>query len=342
MAGKAQTLGAPAGRSGDVRTATDQAARFLRVTALVMLAVAALVPVVTGEFYTRLAIEALLFGAIALSVDILLGFAGMLSLGQAAYFGLAAYATALLSIHVTQSFWLILIVVMPSVAILAAVFGTIAIRARGVYFALITFGAAEVLGKVANNTDFLGGSDGLIGISVPAIALPVVPDIPLTDSVWFFYAALVMIVVTYALVRRLLDTPVGSVLRGLRDNNSRVPYLGYNPFWYRLFAYVLAAQVAALGGLLYPILRGFVAPNLFGFEVSTKAVIMALVGGIGTLIGPLFGGGVITFLESVISGFTHRHLIVLGVIFVLFVLYVPDGLVGVMLKRLRARAGVGS
>jgi branched-chain amino acid transport system permease protein len=310
----------------------------LRVTGLVLLLFAALFPLWGGQFYTRLAIEAMLFGSIALSVDILLGYAGLLSLGQAAYFGLAAYITALLYLHVTQSFWLVAAVVVVSVALFSALLGTVAIRAKGVYFALITFGAAEILSKITHNTRALGGSDGLIGIPVPSLDLLGLVTIPLTNNLVFYYLVLGVLVGLYLGVRRVLNTGFGSVLRAIRDNADRVPYLGYNPFWYKLIAYVLAAEVAAFGGLMYPLLRGFVAPHLFGFEVSTKAVVMALVGGIGTLIGPLIGGGAITFLESVLGSYTERHLIVLGAIFVVFVLFLPDGLMGLM-RRVAKRRG---
>ena len=121
----------------------------------------------------------------------------------------------------------------------------------------------------------------------------------------------------------------------VRDNADRVPYLGYDPFWYKLLAYIMAAQIAAFGGLIYPLLRGFVAPHLFGFEVSTKAVVMSLVGGVGTLLGPLIGSVIITFVESFVGSYTERHLIVLGVIFIVFVLFLPDGLCG-LARRLFA------
>ena len=137
---------------------------------------------------------------------------------------------------------------------------------------------------------------------------------------------LAVVALAYLAVKRVLATPFGSVLSAIRDNASRVPYLGYDPFWYKLFAYLLAAEVAAIGGLFYPLLRGFVGPDLFGFEVSTQAVVMALVGGVGTLIGPLVGGVVITFLQSVLGSFTERHLFVLGIIFILFVRFLPGGL----------------
>jgi branched-chain amino acid transport system permease protein len=154
----------------------------------------------------------------------------------------------------------------------------------------------------------------------------------------FYYAVLIAIVAIYLATRRILDTAFGAVLLAVRENAGRVPYLGYNPFWYKLLAYVLAAEIAAFGGMIYPMLRGFVAPHLFGFEMSTKAVVMALVGGVGTLLGPLIGSPIITFMESFIGSYTERHLIVLGVIFVVFVMFLPDGLCG-LVRRLAARKG---
>jgi branched-chain amino acid transport system permease protein len=313
--------------------AAGAARRGVRGWIVPLLFAAALVfPWVAGEFYVRLAIEAFLLGAIALSVDILLGCAGLLSLGQAMYFGLSAYLTALCYLHVTQSFWLVAMIVAVAVAILAAALGAVAIRAKGVYFALITFGAAEIAGKIVHNTRAIGGSDGLIGIPVPSIALPGI-DIALRSNLTFYYVVLVAVSLVFLGVTRLLATPFGSVLAAIRDNASRVPYLGYNPFWYKLLAYLVAAEVAAVGGLFYPLLRGFVGPDLFGFEVSTQSVVMALVGGVGTLIGPLVGGVVITFLQSVLGSFTEHHLFVLGVIFILFVRFLPGGLFGLLRRR---------
>jgi branched-chain amino acid transport system permease protein len=308
-----------------------------------LLAIAVAFPWVGGAFYTRLAIEALLYGALALSVDILLGYAGLLSLGQAAYFGLAAYIAALCYLHLTQSFWLVMVIVAAVVALFSAVLGAVAIRAKGVYFALITFGAAEVLSKIAHNTRALGGSDGLIGIPVPSIQLFPMVEIALKNNIVFYYVVAVATGLLYVGIRRVLNTGFGSVLRAIRDNSDRVAYLGYNSFWYKLLAYVLAAEVAALGGLFYPLLRGFVAPDLFGFEISTQSVVMTLVGGVGTLVGPLLGGIIITFFQSVIGSYTERHLMVLGVIFVAFVLFLPDGLVGLARRTSRhSKAGGAS
>jgi branched-chain amino acid transport system permease protein len=309
----------------------------LRRVGLAMLAIAAVFPWLGGAFFTRLGIEALLLGTVALSVDILLCYAGLLSLGQAAYFGLSAYVSALLYLHVTQSFWVVWIAVIAVVGIFSVALGAVAIRAKGVYFALITFGAAEILSKIAHNTRAIGGSDGLIGIPVPRIPLLPGVSLDLSSNLVFYYFVLATLVLIYLGTRRVLGTPFGSVLRAIRDNADRVPYLGYHPFWYKLFAYVLAAQIAAFGGLIYPLLRGFVAPHLFGFEVSTKAVVVSLVGGIGTLLGPLVGSVIITFLESVIGSYTDRHLFVLGTIFVVFVMFLPDGLLGLARRLTRDR-----
>jgi branched-chain amino acid transport system permease protein len=311
----------------------------LRWLGWVLLALAVVFPWLGGPFYTRLALESFLLGALALSADILLGYAGLLSLGQAAYFGLAAYISALMFLHVTESFWLVLLVVAAVTAVFSLALGAVAIRAKGVYFALITFGAAEILSNIARNTRAIGGSDGLIGIPVPSIPLLPGYALDLKNNLAFYYAVLVAIVAIYCATRRILDTAFGAVLLAVRENANRVPYLGYNPFWYKLLAYVLAAEIAAFGGMIYPMLRGFVAPHLFGFEMSTKAVVMSLVGGVGTLIGPLLGSPIITFLESFVGSYTERHLFVLGFIFIVFVLFLPDGFCGLARRWATRRGG---
>ena len=188
---------------------------------------------------------------------------------------------------------------------------------------------------MTHNTRAIGGSDGLIGIPVPTIALFPGLEIGLSNNfVLLLRRAGRDLPDLRRHPTRSCNTGFGSVLRAIRDNADRVPYLGYNPFWYKLAAYVLAAEIAAFGGLIYPMLRGFVAPHLFGFEVSTKAVVMSLVGGVGTLIGPLMGSVIITFLEVAWSAaIPNAHLLVLGVIFIVFVMFLPDGLCGLAAAR---------
>lgn len=308
-----------------------------QLAAWTLLFAAVMVPLLGSTFYVRLAIEALLVGLLAMSIGILLGFAGLLSLGQAGFFGLAAYISALMFLNVSSSFWLVLLTVLGATTLFATVLGVVAIRTRGVYFALITFGFGEILFKIVSHSSAIGGSDGLLGIPIVTIGIGPL-EFSLADNVAFFYFVLGLLTVIYLGIGRLLATPFGLVLRGLHENESRVAYLAYNPLVYRLAAFVLAANVAAIGGMMYPPLRGFVGPNLFAFELSVKAVVMSLVGGVGTLVGPLIGGVLITFLDSIISTFIAHHSLVVGALFVACVLFFPGGLAGVLQSGLADRS----
>ena len=300
-----------------------------RGLALVYFGGVAFVPFFGNDFLIRLATEAVILGLLALSVDLLLGRVGLLSLGQAAFFGIGAYIAALTFQHLSQSLWVILACVLVSTSLVALVIGAIAIRSSGVYFALITFGVGEILTKSANNTIAVGGSDGLLGIASPILTIGGM-NVLLSNNTVFLYFALTILLLSWLAVKHLLNTPFGKVLDGLHDNSARVPYIGYQPFGYKLTAFVVAANIAALGGMLYPFLRGFVSPVLFSFEYSTKAVVMALVGGLGSLIGPIFGAGIITFGEDALSNVTRHHLFAIGAIFVIFVLYAPTGIAGAL------------
>lgn len=306
--------------------------RPFRVVALILFATAALLPLVGSTFYLRLAIEAMLLGLLALGVDILLGYAGLLSLGQAAFFGLGAYSSALLLLHVTHSIWLAFVATIALVTVCAAAIGAVVVRLHGVYFALVTLAVAEILRKIVFSTRALGGSDGIMGINPPELPL-LVARLRLGDNITFFYVVLAIVIMLCLLTYRIFSTPLGSVMAGIRTNEGRLAYLGYNTFWYKWFAFILAAQLAAVGGFFYPILRGFVSPELFSFETSTKAVIMALMGGLGTIIGPVFGSALLTAMEVALSAFTTHYLMILGVFFVLFVIYRPQGVFGGLLDR---------
>lgn len=291
-------------------------------------------------FFLRLATEALIFAGLALSVDILLGYSGLLSLGQALYFGLGAYVAAVVLKEI-PSFWVAMgaaLVVSLVVSILA---GLIANRVRGVYFALVTFGLAQVAAKAVYNTRALGASDGMIGVPIVPIDLGVA-TIMSNSPAGFFLFTLAFIVVLYAISAYLLDTPFGRVLLAIRANERRVPFLGYSTRNARLAAYVLAAVVAALSGALYPMLRGFVSPELLFFTTSGNAVITVVTGGVGTLAGALYGSVILTVLKSVIGSMTEHHLIVIGLLFMVTVIFLPKGLMGFIRPRIERLIGGGS
>lgn len=312
-------------RSGLAMRASHLLAVGLAVAALVFAAVGA---ALGDTFFLRLATEALIFGGFALSVDILLGYTGLLSLGHALYFGFGAYVSALV-LKVTPSFWAAMAVVLVATVVFGFLTGLIANRVRGVYFALVTFGLAQVAAKAVYNTRALGASDGLIGIPIVPINLGVATVMSNAPATFFLFT-LGFVLLLYAAAAYLLDTSFGRVLGALRANESRVPFLGYSTHRARLAIYVFAAVVAALSGALYPMLRGFVSPELMFFAASGNAVITVVIGGVGTLVGALYGSLILTVLKSVIGTMTEHHLIVVGLLFMAVVIFLPKGLMGVV------------
>ena len=315
-------------------------ASHLLVAGLVLasLVFATIAAAMNDTFYLRLATEALIFAGLALSVDILLGYTGLLSLGQALYFGLGAYLSALV-LMVIPSFWAAIGATAVASAIAGLIGGFIVHRVRGVYFALITFGMAQVAAKIVYNTRALGASDGLIGVPIIDINLGVA-SFSSASPAGFFLFVLALMVILYAFSAYLLDTPFGRLLIALRANEARIPFLGYRTVTARLAAYVLAAMIAALSGALYPMLRGFVSPELIYFSTSGNAVIAVVLGGSGTLVGALYGSALLTLLKSVIGSYTEHHLIVIGLLFMAAVVFLPKGLMGIArpaIERLLAR-----
>jgi branched-chain amino acid transport system permease protein len=298
------------------------------VLILAGLAFAAIGAAQNDTFYLRLATEALIFGGLALSVDILLGYTGLLSLGQALYFGLGAYLSALV-LKAVPSFWLALAAGLGAGLVLGLVGGIIAIRVRGVYFALITFGLAQVVAKVVYNTRALGASDGLLGVPIIDIDLGVV-SVSSASPAGFFLVVLAVIMGLYAVSAYILDTPFGRLLIALRANDRRVPFLGYRTASLRLSSFVFAAVIATVSGTLYPMLRGFVSPELLFFSTSGNAVITVLLGGVGTLMGALYGSVLLTVLRSVLGTWTEHHLMIIGLLFMGAVIFLPRGLMGLV------------
>lgn len=304
------------------------------------LAFAAIAALMGDVFYFRLATEALIFGGLALAVDVLLGRTGLLPLGHALFFGLGAYVAGLVLKYWAPSFWLAVSVVFMTSLAAGAVAGLIAIRAKGVYFALISFGLAQVVAKIVFNTRELGASDGIIGIPVLQVDFGLF-SIDTGHAPSMFLLTLAYVGVLFAVTAWLMDTPLGRLLSAIKANEHRVPFLGFDPWRVKLGAFTYSAMIAALSGALYPVLRGFVSPELLFFQVSVNAVINVLVGGAGTLIGPLYGSALLTGLRSFVGSFTEHHLIVIGVVFMASVIFFPRGLVGYAapaLQRLLDRA----
>jgi branched-chain amino acid transport system permease protein len=289
--------------------------------------------ILEDTFFLRLATEALIFGGLAMSVDLLLGIVGLLSLGQAFYFGFGAYLSALVLKEISPSFFLALGIVILSSIVLGWIASFIALRSKGVYFALITFGLAQVAAKVVYNTRSLGASDGMMGVPILQIWTPF-GSIDTSQPGAFFLITLLTIGVLYAVLKYFLTTPMGSIWHAIRCNEDRLAYVGYKSKGPKQVAFILAAVVAAVSGALYPMLRGFVSPELMFFSVSGNAVVTVVLGGVGTLIGPILGSVLLTSFKSIIGTWTVHHHIVIGIIFVVIVVSAPKGLAGLLAKYL--------
>ena len=327
-------LQAVSARAARARSVTQRFAGAFLGLSLVFTAVAA---ALGDTFFLRLGTEALIFSGLAISVDLLLGFTGMLSLGQALFFGVGAYTSALVLKHVAPSFWVAMAAALGATTVVGVVGAVMSMRARGVYFALITFGMAQVVSKAVYNTRAIGGSDGIIGIPVIKVDFGLF-EVDTASPAGFFLLVLALVMLVYLAVAYLLRTPAGRVLVAVRTNEARVPFLGYSTRWARFLAFVLAADIAGFAGALYPMLRGFVSPELMYFTVSGDAVIIVVIGGLGTLIGPIYGSVIVTALKSVIGTYTDHYQIVIGGLFMLAVIAFPSGLVGWFQAR-RARRG---
>jgi branched-chain amino acid transport system permease protein len=251
------------------------------------------------------------------------------------FFGLGSYASTLVLKHVAPSFWAAIAVAVAVGTVAGAIGAILSIRARGVYFALITFGMAQVVSKVVYNTRSIGGSDGIIGIPVIKVNL-LLFEVDTGSAPAFFLLVLALVMLLYFGLSYLLRTPAGRVLVAVRTNEARVPFLGYQIRNAKFLAFVVAADLAAFSGALYPMLRGFVSPELMYFNVSGDAVVTVVIGGLGTLIGPIYGSVVITALKSVIGTYTDHYPIVIGGLFMVAVIAFPNGLMGAF-DALRAR-----
>ena len=300
--------------------------------ALMAIAALALVlaPVVLSSYQLGLLTKMLILAIFAMSLNLILGYAGLPSLGHAAYFGIAAYTVALLALRVSAHFWLDAGAAVVVAALTAALFGLLALRPRGAYLLMITLALAQVLWGIAHGwRSFTGGDDGLAGIPRPARGLPW----SFTDGVSFYYFVLVVATLATACLWLVVRSPFGRALIGIRESERRMEVLGYNTWAHKYVAFVLAGALAGVAGILFVYYNAFVSPAYMSVVISAMALIMVILGGAGTLLGPALGSAVIVLLENVISAHTQRWLLVLGLIYVGVTLFAPTGLIGLVTGR---------
>jgi branched-chain amino acid transport system permease protein len=285
-------------------------------------------------YHQKLAVEAIILSVFAMSLDLVMGYAGIATFGHAAFFGIGGYTLGVMMKFLIPSVWLSLGMAGLTSAVLAFFIGTVSIRTRGIYFAILTLAFAEVVYRIifhSYNTP-LGGSDGLVGIPVSDLNLGFV-SINLKNTVNFYYVALVFACLSYLTCKLIVESPFGRVLQGIRENEKRVSFLGFNVKRVKVTAFVIAGTFAGFSGAMFSLFKGYADTEQLSFLLSGKVIVMDLIGGVGTLIGPMFGAIFITIFESIISTHFRAHNIIIGALFVIVVIFLPKGLFGLFSRK---------
>ena len=298
-----------------------------RTVVALLVAIAAIfflaLPWLTPSYYLSLTTKMLVFALFAMSLDLMIGFAGLASLGHAAFFGLGGYTVALLGVRAHVSDWLAFPAAICVALLAGAIFAGLALRARGSYFLMITLALAQVVWGIAFGWRTLtGGDDGLPGVQRPTFGLK------FDDDRAFYFLVLGLVAVSAVILVAIVRSPYGLALRGVRESETRMRALGFNVWAHQFIAFVIAAGMAGLAGALFVYQNRFVAPTFLHVVMSAEALIMVILGGVGTLLGPAIGAALIIFLEDFISSQTQRWLLVLGIIYVATTLFAPRGLIG--------------
>ena len=306
--------------------------RGLAAAALVALAAA---PWVLARHQLSILTDLLIFGLFALSLDLIMGYTGMVSFGHAAYFGLGAYGSALVLMHFQQPVPVALLAGALLAGVVALPVGWFSTRATGIYFAMLTLAFAQFLYTVAYKwRDLTGGSDGIAGVPKTALFWG---GPSLASPQAFYFVVAVAIVISLVACRAVVRSPFGRALEAIRENERRFVSLGRDPRSFKLAVFVIAATFAGLAGALFAPFRGFASPEVMFWVLSGQGLMMVITGGIGTLIGPILGAMVFILIQEILSSYTEHWMIFTGAIFVGMVIFLPGGSVGTA-RRLAARA----
>jgi branched-chain amino acid transport system permease protein len=297
----------------------------LGFTALLLLLAAG--PPFLPPFLLTLLTQTLIYAIVAMSLDLILGYTGLSSLGHAAYLGIGAYSVGILSTRHGAGFWTTLVVGIVLAVAVAALFGLVALRATGVYFLMITLALGMVVWGLANRwVSLTQGDNGIASVPRPDLGLPW----SFTRALPFYYLVLAGFALAFLVLRIVVRSPFGHTLIGIRESESRMRTLGYNVWLHKYVAFVISGGVAGFAGVLWAHYNGFVSPSDLDLAVSIEVLLMVALGGRGTLFGASVGAAVIVLLKNLVSVYTHRWLMLLGIVYIFTIRYAPEGIVGAL------------
>lgn len=295
-------------------------------------------PPVLPAYFLNMLTKVLIFAIFAISLDLIIGYTGLLSLGHAAFLGVAGYTAGVVMVHYgIGSFWLVMPLAILTSGIFAAIIGYMSLRVSGVYFLLVTLAFGQLLSVAAVKwRSMTGGTDGLVGILYPGLGIP---GFTWTDTS-FYYLVFLAFVICFFLLHRIVNSAFGRALVGIRENEPRMQSLGYNTWAHKYVAFIIGGVFAGVAGALLAFFYGIMVPAHLGIITSTSAMLMVIIGGAGTLFGPVIGAGVIVLLEHIASIYTpERWPLILGGVFVICVLFIRGGF-GIYLSRFWRRVNL--
>ena len=306
---------------------------MMKKTLLSLLGAALLVwPFAVGEFYVNLVTQIFIAAIFAASLNLLVGYGGLPSLGHACFLGVAAYLSALMSLRWGLDHSLSAPLALVGTVLMAGLFGLIALRATGLGFLMLTLALSQVLWGTANRwVAVTEGDNGLRGLTRPQVF-----GMNLDDSITFYFFALLVAVFSFWMIARLVASPFGAALQGTRDQARRMSALGHNVWLIRWITFVYAGFWGGVSGLLFVYYHKYIHPASLSLTNSAEAMLSVIAGGAGTLAGPAIGAAIILLLKNYVSAYVERWNMLLGFVFVLIVVFMPDGLVP-GIKRLWAR-----
>lgn len=313
--------------------------QFVLVLGAIALAAFPLLPIAGADFYLGMLSQMMILAIFAMSLDLLQGVSGLVSLGHAAYFGLAGYALAFLTPQDAPiALWWSLPLAALGAGLAALVIGFFVVRTHGIYFIMVTMAFAQMVYFVFFDNKALGGSDGIYVTFRPdATAL----GLDLDNKRVFYYFTLAVLLAVYFGLRRLLFSPFGRVMAGIRVNEHRMRAVGYGTFGYKLTAFTIAGALAGVAGYLWAAQTGFVNPELMGFHMSAHAIMMVILGGMGNFAGAIVGAFAFEYVMHLFKDMTKHWQLLMGGFIVLVVIVAPRGLLG-LVERFSARKGGGA
>jgi branched-chain amino acid transport system permease protein len=291
--------------------------------ALVIAAVMAFLPLFAGDFYVNLVSQIMIAAVFALSFNLLVGYAGLTSLGHAAFLGLAGYLSAWCTSRAGLDHGSAALVALAGTTVVAAFFGLIALRASGLGFLMITLALSQVLWGLAYRwVSVTNGDNGMPGLTRPHPF-----GIPLDGAMAFYWFALIVTLISFLAITMFVKSAFGDSVKGTRDQSQRMSALGYNVWMIRWITFIYAGFWAGVAGLLYVYYNKYIHPTALSITTSAEGILAVIAGGSGTLVGPIIGAALVTFLKNYVSSFLDRWNMLLGFVFLVIVVVMPDGIV---------------